>query len=128
MRLNVHVREIEKREKEALVLGLLSACQACNDTSAKGKKREKSALTYHVEGRPVCRGAFLYAFDMGIKQFKNLVAHLWENINGPVPRDHGNRGKRPHNALSFPVVKACVQFIPNHADEFGLPHPAPLHG
>ena len=57
MRLNV--RELEKREKEALVLGILAACQAADDTTAKGKKRAKAAFKYHVDGRPVCRGTVL---------------------------------------------------------------------
>ena len=122
----MNFREMEKREKEALLLGIMHASRATFDMTTKGKKRVRATLRYVVDGRPVCKSAFLYTMDVGTKQFKNLLKHLEEN--GPVPREHGNRTRRPHNALTFPVVKACVQFIKNHADEFGIPHPAPLHG
>ena len=38
------------------------------------------------------------------------------------------RGRRPHNALLFPDVEHCAAFIKSCSEEFGLPHPAPLHG
>ena len=81
-----------------------------------------ASFRYVVDGRPVCREAFLYAMALGEEQYKNLMKHF------SFPRDHGNRGGKPQNALSYPVVKACVRFIQNNADEFGIPRPAPLRG
>ena len=41
---------------------------------------------------------------------------------------HGNKGRKPKHALTFPVVKNVVKFIQRYAEVFGLPHPAPLRG
>ena len=40
---------------------------------------------------------------------KAIKKHLLEN--GPVPRTHGNTSKRPVNALAFPDVKRCADFV-----------------
>eukprot|EP00117_Sycon_ciliatum_P049536 scpid43066/ scgid1282/ len=59
-----------------------------------------------------------------------VCSSTWRNTDwcGLVPRDHGNTGRRPHNALLYANVKRCVQFINNHAEVNGIPHPAPLRG
>ena len=71
-------------------------------------------------------GAFRILYDVGKKHMENLIAHL--EREGPVPRVHGNTGGRPHNTLPYSDVKNVVVFIDNFATEFGIPHPAPLHG
>ena len=47
---------------------------------------------------------------------------------GIVPRDHGNKGRLPHNAFSFDTTKAVVDYIINYATYFGLPQPAARRG
>ena len=71
-------------------------------------------------------GAFRILYDVGKKHMENLIAHL--EREGPVPRVHGNTGRRPHNTLPYSDVKNVVVFIDNFATEFEIPHSAPLHG
>ena len=63
---------------------------------------------------------------MGTKQFENLKTHL--QLHGPVPRIHGNRGRRPKHALTYPAVEKVATFLKAYAERFGISHPAPLHG
>ena len=91
-----------------------------------GKKRKREAFCYRYEGLLICVGAFRYIYDIGKKRLENLMAHL--NKNGLVTREHGNLGKKSHNALRFNEVKNCIAFISRHAEIYGIPHLAPLHG
>ena len=74
----------------------------------------------------VCQGAFRRFDELGNYKFEHLQRHLSQN--GVVPRVHGNKRRKPKHALSFPVVENMVKFIKTHAEVFGIPHPAPLHG
>uniref|UniRef100_A0A8W8NTZ9 Uncharacterized protein n=1 Tax=Magallana gigas TaxID=29159 RepID=A0A8W8NTZ9_MAGGI len=45
-------------------------------------------------------------------------------MNGPVPRNHHNKERKPKHALSFRVVS----FIIRYSEEYGFPLPAVPHG
>ena len=120
------MREMEKKEKDLVILGLLESLRHNSERTLKGKKRQRERFVYHFQGARVCVGAFRILYDVGKKHMENLIAHL--EREGPVPRVHGNTGRRPHNTLPYSDVKNVVVFIDNFATEFGIPHPAPLHG
>jgi hypothetical protein len=63
--------------------------------------------------------------DIGEKHLKNLVNHI--KLNGPFPRHHGNKGRKPKHALSFQDIKRVVNFIVRFSEEYGLPLPAVPH-
>ncbi|KAK3082426.1 hypothetical protein FSP39_014609 [Pinctada imbricata] len=116
------MRDVSKEEKEMYIMGKLKTKGTGSKTESEGKRKR---YIYSFDDREVCKEVFLLAHDIGEKILKNLVKHLKEN--GPVPRQHGNRGKRPHHALSFEDVKSIVKFIVSYADDEGLPLPAVPH-
>ena len=118
--------EMEKSERNLLVLGVLESVRHSKETTTKGKERTRERFAYSFHRVRVCVGAFRVVYGLGIKHFNNLLSHLEEY--GPVPRVHGNKHKLPHNTLPFQDVKHAVTFIQNYATRFGIPHPAPLHG
>ena len=122
----LNILDLERTEKEALVLGVLGSCCFAETSTAKGKNRRRSAYAYQFGGRRVCVGTFQYVYCLGQKEYRNLCTHLEEN--GPIPRVHGNSGRKPHHALRFEQVRFAVQFVHNHAQRYGIPHPAPLRG
>ena len=122
----LNMRDMEKSERDLIILGILESLRHSKERTTKGTKRTRERFAYKFQGSRVCVSAFRIVYDLGKKHLVNLITHLEEN--GAVPRVHGNTGKRPHNTLSFTDVKNVTTFIDNHAVEFGIPHPAPLHG
>ncbi|XP_076116844.1 uncharacterized protein LOC143084316 [Mytilus galloprovincialis] len=90
------------------------------------RKRKRIRYSYSFESRPICRECFKVCHDIGEKHLRNLKSHL--DKNGKVPRDHGNAGKIPHNALKYDDTKRVVDFVVGFANEFGLPQPAAPRG
>ena len=121
----LNMLEMEKEEREMLVMGVLLSWQY-NSQQAKRGKRKPDWFRYCFQGEKNCVGAFRFLYHFGNKALRNLKKHVVEH--GAVPRVHGNRGRRPHNYLPFPAVEHCASFIKSYSEEFGLPHPAPLHG
>lgn len=117
--------ELDRQEKELIVLGLLESARYGAETT-HGKKRRRARFSYSFQGVKICVGAFRFIYSIGQKQMKNLLKHSEEN--GPVPRVHGNKGRKPKHALDFATVENVVKFIKSHATVFGIPHPAPLRG
>ncbi len=117
--------ETDNNEKDMLLMGVLSSLQTNPEEAFRGKRR-RGHYKYSFQGLTICAGAFRFVYDIGIKQFKNLRKHLADN--GITPWEHGNRHRRPHNALSFPDVQRCAKFLSAYGEEFGLPFPSPLHG
>ena len=119
------IQELEKTEKEMFLMGMLLSKQNMSAETRRGKRKHATYL-YSYQGEEVCTGAFRTIYVITQHLMKAIKKHLLEN--GPVPRTHGNTGKRPVNALAFPVLKRCSDFVVAFAAEFGLPHPAPTHG
>ena len=120
------MQEIEKKEADLLIPGLLESLKHASEKTYYGKKRKREAYTYRYEGVPVCVRAFRYVYDVGKKRLGILMSHL--NKHGLIPREHSYTRRTPHNALRFPDVQKCVKFILRLAEVFGIPQPAPLHG
>ena len=88
----------------------------------KGKGSGSARAT--KEGNSV--GVFCYVFNLGTKQFDNLLKHVHQN--GIAPRVYGHTSKMPKHAFTFSLVKNLVAFVLSHSKKHGLPRPAYLHG
>ena len=123
----LHMKELERPESDLIILGLLESGRHETALSHKpGEKRQRQRFRYSFQGVEICVAAFRTLYDISEKRLKNLRKHLHEH--GVTARVHGNRGRRPPNALEFADVKNCLDFIKRHADVYGIPHPAPLRG
>jgi len=117
--LNSHMlsmQELEKDEKELFIMGSLQKND--NDTQ-KGRKRQRIRYSYKFQ---VCKPAFCYINCISENTLKRLSKHM--ECNGPVPRVHGNKSRKPHHAHHYEEMKHCVQYLLTYADVHGLPMPA----
>ena len=96
--------ELQKPEKDMLLLGKLQVFANASDMFHHARKTTKTkcrriAYQYSYDSRSVCKSAFCFLHYTGTKALKNLQHHL--NETGAIPREHGNRGRLPHNAFSY---------------------------
>ena len=129
--IRLQMLELQKTEKEMLLLGKLQVCATPPDVvhharKATKAKRRRITYQYAFDGRYVCKPAFCFLHCTGEKALKNLQHHF--KGNGITPRTHGNCGRLPHNAFSFNTVQKIVSFISNYALVHGLPQPAAQSG
>nr|XP_022337269.1 uncharacterized protein LOC111133299 [Crassostrea virginica] len=116
------MRELSRGEKDMYIIGKLQS----KGTGMDSSQRKRQRYMYSYDDREVCKEAFLVLHDIGEKHLKNLGKHV--KLNGPVPRSHGNKGKKPKHALLFLDIKRVVNFIVRYSEECGLPLPAVPHG
>ena len=64
------------------------------------------------QGHRVCQRTFLFIHTIGIKRFKGIKSSYLNT--GPVPRVHGNRGRRPKHQLSLEQIKDVTQYVLNY--------------
>ena len=128
--IRLQMNELEKSEKDMLVLGKLQILSRGDDIkharTVTSAKRQRITFRYAYDHRSVCKDAFCFLHSIGEKVLKNLQKHLKDH--GITSRIHGNKGRLPPNAFSFETVKALVDFIQNYAVVFGLPQPAAQSG
>ena len=117
------LREMEKDQKEMFIMGSLLKVGA-QETRHGKRKRVRYRYTFH--GKSVCKSVFCHINDIGQRTLKSLLKHL--NTNGPVPRVHGNTGKKPHHAVKYEDVRFCVDFMLLFSEINGLPMPAAPRG
>lgn len=104
------MRALSRDEKDMYIMGKLKCKSTGIDTSDKKRQR----YMYSFDDREVCKVGFLIMHDLKMKK--------------PVPRNHGNKGRKPKHALSFLDIKRVVSFIIRYSEEYGLPLPAVPHG
>ena len=129
--IRLQMTELEKPERDMLLLGKLQVCaRAASAVSHARKvtatKRQRITYQYSYDHRIVCKRGFCFLHAIGEKVLKNLQSHLKDN--GAIPREHGNKGRLPPNAFSFATVQHIVDFISNYARVHGLPQPAAGRG
>ena len=120
-----NMREMTKEEKEMYIMGTLKQIGTTKLT-LKRKERKRIRHSYSFHGHNVCREVFLVLYDVGDKVLLNITKHMM--ANGVVPREHGNKGKRPVHALKFQDIENAVAFIRNYAEEVGMPQPEAPRG
>ncbi len=101
----------------------MSNLKCGNDLTTKRRKpRKRSMVSYNAFQKPVCKKTFMLVNDIGRSALENRVDHYKQN--GPLPRKHGNVGKKPSQAVIYDDVKRVVEFLQNYADTYGIPQPA----
>ena len=79
-------------------------------SAAEGEETHTHKVTrFQHQGHRVCQKTFLFLHNMGLKRFKNIKASYI--MNGPAPRVHGNKGRRPKHQLTLEQAKDVVQYI-----------------
>lgn len=99
------MRELNKDEKEMYIMGKLKSKSTGYDLIDKKRRR----YMYNYDDREICKHAFLLIHDIGEKRLKNIAHHLKQN--GPIPRSHGNKGRKPNHALKFDDIKKVVNLF-----------------
>ncbi|XP_070567041.1 uncharacterized protein [Ptychodera flava] len=90
------------------------------------EKRSCQRFRYTFDGQEICEKAFRFVHFVGSQSFKNLKAHYKDK--GVLPRVHGLKGKKAHNAYSFEVIADVIKFLEQYAQENGIPMPAAPRG
>lgn len=129
--IRMNMSELEKGDKDMLILGKLQVCMHGSESVSHARKttatkRQRVTFKFAYDYRSVCKTTFCFLHVIGEKILKNLQKHL--KCNGAIPRTHGNKGKLPPNAFSFDTVNFMVKFIKNYAVINGLPQPAAERG
>lgn len=121
----LNIRGMDKSDKELYVMGTLVQTQVTVRTPEEEQENKSISHTSLMEK----------AFAVKcIRLFLTLVRNILQIIlkhmtaNGAVPITHGNKGKKPHNALAFQDIIKVVQFIINFAEENEIPLPAAPRG
>ncbi|KAH3714846.1 hypothetical protein DPMN_057548 [Dreissena polymorpha] len=120
----LNMRELTKEEKDIIVMSNLKCGNGL--TTKRGTPRKRSMVSYNAFQKPVCKKTFMLVNDIGRSALENLVDHYRQN--GPLPRKHGNVGKKPSQAVIYYDVKRVVEFLQNYADTYGIPQPAAPRG
>ena len=100
--------ELNSGERDMLIMGVILA-----NKPVAGEK-----TTFSLHGRRICRSTFLFCFAISLNLYSTLCNHL--KANGPVPREHGNKGKTPHNMFPFETRQNAEVFLKNFADSNAL--------
>ena len=90
-----NVKEMEKDVKDLYIIGSVSIAGSSSTRSFKNVK--------------ICRSAFQSLFDVGKKSLTSILKHY--SANGAVPRQHGNRRRKPKHSINFDDVQRVVNFI-----------------
>lgn len=94
--------DMEKSEKDMLLMRILTSLQRDSDNLFCGK-RKRAHFNYSFKGVPICTSAFHYVYNVGIKQLKNLLKDMAEN--GPVHATHSRQ--IPPTAAQYPGFRRC---------------------
>ena len=110
---------MEKDVKDLYIIGSVSIA---GSSSTRNGIRNRNSFNSSFKHVKICRSALQSLFDVGKKSLTNRLKHY--SANGAVPRQHGNRGRKPKHSINFDDVQRVVNFILGYANEHGLPQPA----
>ncbi|KAH3858424.1 hypothetical protein DPMN_101048 [Dreissena polymorpha] len=116
---------MEKNAKALYLMGILQDDRS-SDVTKRGMKRLRYRYTFKFSGKLVCRRTFHVCYDIGRSALKGIMSHMLEH--GVVPKNHGNKGRRPKHALCFDDVQRVVAYLLNCAEREGIPLPAAPRG
>ena len=109
--------ELSHDELDLVVMGQVMA-HTFQSTSVVGHhnssptERKITYTHFYHQGHRVCKRTFLFVHTIGKKRFHNIKSSFLQS--GPIPRVHGNTGKRPKHQLSLQEVKDIVQYVLNY--------------
>ncbi|XP_052256719.1 uncharacterized protein LOC127861965 isoform X3 [Dreissena polymorpha] len=110
------MQDLDKHEKEMFIL---ESMEQSTPTRTRTGIRKRIRYRFMFDGKVVCRPIFCYLNGIGKKSLSSIQAHV--NKNGFVPRVHGNRGRKPHNALQYNDIEYCVDFLIRYVESHGQP-------
>ena len=127
----LNMKELTKTERDMFLMGKLQLLIRDPSTvsharSSKAVKKQRLTASYAFNHRTVCHQAFCFFHDIGDFTLRALKKHIVDS--GPIPREHGLKGRKAYNAYPYEVVKCAIEFIKNYASVFGLPQPAAPRG
>lgn len=88
----------------------------------KSQGKQRSSYKYHIRHDfPVCKNAFIKAFNIGSHRLRILQCMaLNHEFAWPV---HGNTSKKPHNETPSEAIHFVAAFVENFIEIYGLPSP-----
>ena len=102
--------DLTNYEKDTFILSIFVQC------FRPGEKSD--TVEYRIEGKQLCRQAFLFLVNISKTKLQNLRDHY--NQEGLQSRRHGNVGRAPPNSHSFETRETVTNFIKNYADNHGI--------
>lgn len=114
------VDECSHEAKEAALLMNLRE-HLCNPESVRrGGKRKRQRVAYSVYPfGPMCRGAYLLLWNIGVTTLRNCVTHMTNRNLTFRPRIHGRSGTVSPAAVGADIREQAVRFILEIAENIG---------
>ena len=81
---------------------------------------------YMHQGKSICANNFMFLHGIGRTRLKNIRCSI--RMQGLLPREHGNKHRQLHNALSFEDTEYVVHFIFSYVEQFALLLPGRVPG
>ena len=131
-KLRMSMAELEKDQLDMVILSQISAHHYSGEivghrTEAELQNRGSRAKDYTVffyQSKSICLKTFLFIHYIGKKRFRNLLKHY--QVNGVVPRRHGNIKRKPWHAARLCEKEHVIDFVKNIAEAHALPLPGRL--
>ena len=109
------MQEALREEKDMAILSYFVQTRLPLHAMSDDEKVKRQHCSFNLFGQRVCRKSFLFAYDIRVENFYFLLRQY--DINGAVPRIHGNKKRLPQNAFSIDVHMNVRSFIENYAEE-----------
>lgn len=119
-------REFEKSSKDLFLMSCLQAGALPADTTQQGTTCQRQRYQLSVSGVKVCIPVFIFLHEMSTKFYCTVRTHFERNVF--VPREHGNKERKPHHALTFARSKNVFHFVLRCSEHYGIPQPTAARG
>lgn len=114
-------REMSTTELDLVIIANIQASTKVEDANPGQKRKRSPRCSFIYKSIPICKEMFLCLYGIGHSRYRSLKEHY--DINGLVPRVHGNAKKLPSNNLSHSTVEDIKTFISNYTEENGIELP-----
>ena len=88
-------REVNKSSKDLFLMSSLQSGALSHSTATRGTSCLRQRYQLSILGCNVCLTVYLSVHDFHQKTIEMLIRTHFE-AKGVVPRQHGNKGKKPH--------------------------------
>lgn len=105
----LNIADLTKTEHEFYLMGVTMSSIFKTKETLQNKDRKRQRLNYVYMGNRICLLAFLYLENVTPYLLKKIRSHVLKN--GVVSTVHGNKHKKPHNALSLDCYKKAENFV-----------------
>ena len=123
--------QLSRQELDMLLFGQLLANAdkteiTCTEWRHSPHVRSRMSCSYRHQGKSICLRTLLFIHTTGIKRFKNISSSF--QMDGILPRIHGNTKRLPWNSLSLSSIRYVISFLVNYTEENGLLLPGRIPG